>query len=87
MKIVFKGPEENLEEEEEGIPCSHLKNGTLFKFGDGVFFISSASYEYRKLMTRLDTGATFTAVFNLKIRKKDIIPTRLDELVVNLKTF
>ena len=69
MKIVFK---ENLEEEEEGIPCSHLKNGTLFKFGDGVFFISSASYENRKLMTRLDTGATFTAGSFL-IRKKDII--------------
>ena len=71
MKIVFKSPEENLEEE-EGIPCSHLKNGTLFKFGDGVYFISSASYEHRKLMTRLDTGATFTAGSFL-IREKDII--------------
>ena len=72
MKIVFKGPEENLEE--EGIPCSRLKDGTLFKLGDGVFFISSASFSYdtRKLMTRLDTGVTYTVGFNL-IRKKDII--------------
>ena len=72
MKIVFKGPEENLEE--EGIPCYRLKNGTLFKLGDGVFFISSASFSYdtKKLMTRLDTGVTYTVGFNL-IRKKDII--------------
>lgn len=84
MKVVFKGPEENLEE--EGIICSHLKDGTLFKLGDGVFFISSTSYENRKLMTRLDTGVTYTIGFTL-IRKKDIIHTRLDELAVNLETF
>lgn len=37
-----------------------------------MFFISSTSYENRKLMTRLDTGVTYTVGFNL-IRKKDII--------------
>ena len=68
MKIVFK---ENLEKEED-IPCSQLKDGTLFKFRDGVFFISSTSYENRKLMTCLDTGVTYTVGYNL-IRKKDII--------------
>ena len=70
MKIVFK---ENLEEE-EGIRCSHLKDGTLFKLGNGVFFISSAphSYDNKKLMTRLDTGVTYAVGFTL-IRKKDII--------------
>ena len=72
MKIVFKSPEENLEEED--IPCSRLKVGTLFKLGDGLFFISSASFSYntKKLMTRIDTGVTYTVGSNL-IRKKDII--------------
>ena len=72
MKIVFKEPEEN---PEERVYLSSLEVGTLLKIGEEVFFVSSDSaYENRKLMTRLDTGVTYTIGFNY-IDKKDIIKT------------
>ena len=66
MKIISE------EKPKEKIKSSSLENGTLFKLGEGIFFVSSSAYENRKLMTRLDTGVTYTVDFN-RIRKKDII--------------
>ena len=66
MKIISE------EKPKEKIRLSSLEDGTLFKLGEGIFFVSSSAYENRKLMTRLDTGVTYTVGFNL-IRKKDII--------------
>ena len=68
MKIISE------KKPKEKIKFSSLENGTLFKLGEGIFFVSSAAYENRKLMTRLDTGVTYTIGFNC-IDKEDIIKT------------
>ena len=68
MKIISE------EKPKEKIRSSSLENGTLFKLGEGIFLVSSSAYENRKLMTRLDTGVTYTIGFNY-IDKKDIIKT------------
>ena len=68
MKIISE------EKPKEKIRFSSLEDGTLFKLGEGIFFVSSAHYENRKLMTRLDTGVTYTIHFNY-IDEKDIIKT------------
>ena len=66
MKIISE------EKPKERIKFSSLKDGTLFKLGEGIFFVSSSSYENRKLMTHLNTGVTYTIGFGC-IDKKDII--------------
>ena len=66
MKIISE------EKPKEKIRYSSLEDGTLFKLGEGIFFVSSAAYENTKLMTRLDTGVTYTISFNY-IDEKDII--------------
>ena len=66
MKIISE------EKPKEKIRFSSLKDGTLFKLGEGIFFISSSAYENRKLMTCLYTGVTYTIGFGC-IDKEDTI--------------
>ena len=66
MKIISE------EKPKKKIKYSSLEDGTLFKLGEGIFFVSSSAYENRKLMTRLDTGVTYTIGLGC-IDKEDII--------------
>ena len=68
MKIISE------EKPKEKIRYSSLEDGTLFKLGDGIFFVSSAAYDNIKLITRIDTGVTYTLHFDY-IDEKDIIKT------------
>ena len=68
MKIILE------EKPKEKIKISSLEDGTLFKLREGIFFVSSAAYEGTKLLTRLDTGVTYTIDYNY-IDEEDIIKT------------
>ena len=66
MKIISE------EKPKEKIKYSSLKDGTLFKIGKEVFFVSSDAASKKKLMTCLNTGITYCFLLSY-LYKKDII--------------